>query len=859
MLVERGQFLDALSGLLGELATGDGRLVFLGGEAGVGKTTLAAALLASAPPDVVVRRGACDSLTTAAALGPVIEALPEIDIDLSDQARVDKLRIARHIRDVVGTTPTLVLLEDVHWADEATLDLLRVLGRRLAGLPVLILATFRADEVASAHPLTILLGELATVSGVVRMQLPALTPAGVRELVAASGSSLDPDELHRETGGNAFYVTEVLAAPDGFVPATVRDAVLARAHRLSPAARHVLAAMAVLGHDDLTLLTDVSGEDADAVDECVRAGMLVPDGTQLGFRHELARLAVEQAQSPGELASRHAAALRSLRAANRADDRRLAYHAAGCGDRAAVLVHARRAAELAARLGAHREAAELYRLAIRTGDPDERARHDLCAALSYECYLTDQLTEAHAARAEAMQLAEELGDAVSVGVAQRWLSRLSWFLARNDESERWAARAIATLEPLGESAELAMAYSNLAQLRMLANDPEPAIEWGSRAIAMARAFGDREVEMHALNNVGTAYDVAGEAERGRQLLARSLEMALADDAQEHAARAYTNLSARPVTARNFVEAERQLRAGIAYSTDHDLDSWRLYMSAWRARLLAERGEYEAAESLAAEILRHPHLSAITRIGASVVAGQLAIRVGRPDGGLLDEAAHLAASTGEAQRIVPVALARAEAAWLSDRTIDIAAEIEPVWDLASTHPNPWELGELAWWLAVGGARRPLPIPAAAPFAAMLADDWSAAAEQWAAIGCPLWQALALARSPELADARAALELIDGLGAGAVREAVLRDRHQAALGVPRGPRAASRTNEWGLTAREIEILELLNDGLSNAELAGRLYLSEKTIGHHVSAILRKLGEPSRSRAVAAARRQGIVTPN
>jgi DNA-binding CsgD family transcriptional regulator/tetratricopeptide (TPR) repeat protein len=859
MLVERGQFLDSLSALLGELSAGDGRLVFLGGEAGVGKTTLAGALLASVPPDVVVRRGACDSLTTAAALGPIIEALPEIDTDLGVDARVDKLRIARHIREVVGATPTLVLLEDVHWADDATLDLLRILCRRLARLPVLILATFRTDEVAPDHPLTILLGELATVSGVVRMQLPALTPAGVRELAAASGSSLDPDELHRETGGNAFYVTEVLAAPDGFVPATVRDAVLARAHRLSPAARQVLAAMAVLGHADLALLTDVSGVEPEAVDECVRSGMLVPDGGRLGFRHELARLAVEQSQSPGELAKLHAAALRGLRAAHRGDDRRLAHHAAGSGDRAAVLVHARRAAEHAARLGAHREGAELYRLAIRSGDADEQTRGELCAALSYECYLTDQLAEAHAARAEAMQIAEQLGDTRSVGVAQRWLSRLSWFLARNEDSERWAARAIATLEPLGDSSELAMAYSNLAQLRMLANEPGPAIEWGNRAIAMARALGDREVEMHALNNVGTAYTVAGDEERGHALLTQSLEMALTDDAQEHAARAYTNLSSRPVSTRDFAAAERHLRAGIAYCADRDLDSWWLYMSSWRARVLAERGEYEAAESVAAEVLRHPQLSAVTRIGAGVVSAQVALRRGRADGGLLDEIARLAAATGEAQRVVPVALARAEAAWLADRPDDIVVEIDAVWELAVAHPDAWELGELAWWLSVAGVRRPIPIGVASPFAAMLAGRWHDAEGEWAAIGCPLWQALALARAPDLADARAALALIDGLRATAVREAVLRDRHQAGLAVPRGPRAASRNNEWGLTGREIEILQLLNDGLSNAELAGRLYLSEKTVGHHVSAILRKLGEPSRSRAVAAARRRGIVTPN
>jgi DNA-binding CsgD family transcriptional regulator len=142
--------------------------------------------------------------------------------------------------------------------------------------------------------------------------------------------------------------------------------------------------------------------------------------------------------------------------------------------------------------------------------------------------------------------------------------------------------------------------------------------------------------------------------------------------------------------------------------------------------------------------------------------------------------------------------------------------------------------------------------------MLAEDWAGAAELWQRFGCPLWVALALARSPQLEHGRRALSIIDGLGATAVRSAVLRDRHAAGLPVPRGPRGTSRDNPALLTGREIEVLQLLADGASNAEVARALYLSEKTVGHHVSAVLRKLGEPTRSRAVAAALRRGLVEP-
>jgi DNA-binding NarL/FixJ family response regulator len=153
---------------------------------------------------------------------------------------------------------------------------------------------------------------------------------------------------------------------------------------------------------------------------------------------------------------------------------------------------------------------------------------------------------------------------------------------------------------------------------------------------------------------------------------------------------------------------------------------------------------------------------------------------------------------------------------------------------------------------------VPVPVAAPFARMLDRDWPGAAEEWAGLGCPLWAALALAASPALADARRALEIVDELGAPAVRRAVLRDRYGRGLPVPRGPRSSSRGNPALLTGRELEVLHLLADGLSNADLAQRLYLSEKTVGHHVSAVLRKLGEPTRSRAVAAALRRRLIAP-
>ncbi|HXZ72683.1 MAG TPA: LuxR C-terminal-related transcriptional regulator, partial [Streptosporangiaceae bacterium] len=396
-----------------------------------------------------------------------------------------------------------------------------------------------------------------------------------------------------------------------------------------------------------------------------------------------------------------------------------------------------------------------------------------------------------------------------------------------------------------------------AQLRMLAEDASEALRWGMKAIELARSLGDREAETHALNNVGTALSQAGDVIEGRERLTQSLDLALADDAHEHAARAYTNLGSIGVSRRSFHEADRQLRAGIAYCTDRDLDTWRLYMSAWLARSLGEQGRYAAAEQYLADIMRHPHLSPITRVCALAVAGVLAARRGG-DTKALDDALPIAVQTGEPQRLVAVATARAEAAWIAGRTSDLAAEIDRVWPIAVAHPQPWDLGELCWWLHLAGDHRQIPAPVARPFALMLAGQHRAAATAWQQLGCPLWSAYALAFSPQTRDAQECLDILGRLGAPAVRHAVLRARHAQGLTLPRGPRPTSRANPAGLTAREVEVLGLLADGLSYAEVAERLILSEKTVGHHVSAVLRKLGEPTRPRAVATALRLGIIPP-
>jgi DNA-binding CsgD family transcriptional regulator/tetratricopeptide (TPR) repeat protein len=873
VLLEREHVLARLTALLVESSTGAGRLVFLAGEAGVGKTAVVAALSAAVPAGVLVRSGACDSITTAAALGPFLEAVPELSDVLEGAGGVDRLLLFRRVRAALGAEPTLLVLEDVHWADEATLAMLRFLGRRLAALPLLVVATYRDDETTAASPLTAVLGDLATAPQVTREALPPLTVAAVRALGRAAGSGVGAEELHATTGGNPFFVTEVLAAPGGSVPVTVRDAVLGRIATLSDDARQVLAAAAVLawpsGLDQLTAVAEVP---RGAVDECVRRGVLVAEGRGLRFRHELARRAVEDTLLPGVRAQLHGRALRTLRATGTRNDGRLATHAAAAGEAAAVLEFAPRAAAGAARLGAHREAAEGYRLALRyadavLGEADPRHR-ELLETLAYECYLTDELDEALAARRRALDLAERSGDPRASGRNECWISRLCWPLGRHEESEAFAARAVATLEGAGQDhAELAMAYSNLAQRRMLAGDTAAAVAAGNRAIELARRIGDRDVEIDALNNVGTALSSVDDDPQGTRLMQRSLDLALLDDAHELAARAWTNLGGIAVRNRRLADADRLLHAGVDWCLERDLDFWTHHMQAWLARLLAEQGRLPEAADLAEQVLERPRLSAITRMIAANVAGIVACRRGRPGTTRLAEALALAGNDGPGARPPPISAAqaeaawlvvRAEAAWLAGRVPDIVEEVDRAWPAAVALHNPWTLGELAWWLAVAGLRRRTPAPVAAPFALMLDGSWREAARAWNALGCPLWEAIALGASRDLTDGRRAAEIADRLGAPGLREALLRSRQASGIPVPRGPRGGASRHPARLTDRELEVLEQLARGMTNAAIGRQLFLSEKTVGHHVSAILRKLDEPTRAGAVAAALRRQIIAP-
>jgi DNA-binding CsgD family transcriptional regulator len=391
---------------------------------------------------------------------------------------------------------------------------------------------------------------------------------------------------------------------------------------------------------------------------------------------------------------------------------------------------------------------------------------------------------------------------------------------------------------------------------MLSGDDTSSISWGDRAIALARRVGSNDVLSHALNNVGAARTNAGDPS-GPSQLEESLDLALANDLHEHAARAFTNLASCLITIQNYAAARLWLQRGIEYTAERDLDAWGLYMEAWRARLCAETGLWPDACEAAEAVLAAPRTATVTRIAALSALGVVHVRRGDADAhAILNEALTLARPTEEPQRLVPILTTLAELAWLTGRSADAAAFAHEGLNAPSSARPSLEREHLTYWLWKATGLDEHVAAGDGPYARLTRGDWEGAAAYWSMKGCPYETAAALMEG-DVAAIKRALEVFQTLGAvPAVGWARQRLRYLGAGRLARGRRSTTRAHPAGLTTRESEILTMLARGLPNPQIAAQLFVSRKTVEHHVSSILGKLDVASREAAVLRAREQGWV---
>jgi DNA-binding CsgD family transcriptional regulator len=519
----------------------------------------------------------------------------------------------------------------------------------------------------------------------------------------------------------------------------------------------------------------------------------------------------------------------------------------------------------AAAVGAHREAAAQYARALRfAGGLSVEARGELLDSRARECNSIGQITEAIKVYGEALECHRASGDRRKEGDALRAQSFVLWAAGRRRDADAAAARAVAVLENLPPGPELAFAYCAQSNLALYIRDLEGAVTLASVALELGQRVGHPAAVAYARMNIASAayLDDPGS---GEDELARHLEAARDAGLEELAGTAFTILAFGGVRFRDHALARRWLEPGIQYCGEHDLDGWRPFAIALRSELELQEGRWDHAASSAAHVLAgvEPERKEGGGIGgASTVAwavlGRVRARRGDPDHWApLDRALALAQPTGELLRLAPAAAARAEAAWLEGHPESEAEATAAAFKVALQHKDPWAIGEIGYWLARTGVAVELPPDAAEPYALQMAGDWRGAAERWAQLGCPYEEALALAEADEDDALRRALGRLQEMGARAAAAIVARRlRQRGATGLPRGPRPGTQANPANLTAREVEVLALVAEGLRNADIAAQLFLSERTVAHHVSAILRKLDVQSRAHASAAAVRLGIA---
>ena len=862
-VIERDEFLDRLQSKVREVSGGEGHCIFVSGEAGIGKTTLVKTFCKGLKNRFPIYQGTCDALFTPRPLAPLYDVLLQTGSTLPENSALSEdrtlffTRILNEFRNQKQTS--LLIFEDIHWADDATFDFIKFFARRITQLPCLFILTYRDNEVHSNDQLRNILGHLNRDS-FTRLELQPLSKEAVDKMAAERG--YNGEDVYSVSGGNPFYVNEILANYSPGIPDNIRDSVLTVFNRLEEKTKQVWKILSVLPTPlEIDYLKKMDPLFVAVIENCIKHNILILNKGLIAFKHELYRRTIEASLSPLVRIELNKTIL-DLFLPNLEKNQKIeqiVHHAKNANEYDVVVQYAPIAGAKAASVGAHTEAAKLYFSAIeyyQGTDPDPLI--EFYEAYAYECYLTNQIKDSIIYAGKALNLWEKRNDAEKVGNCLRFLSRLWWFDGNRKKAEAFAMQAIEVLDKLPPSKAKAMAYSNMSHLRMLSDEPVECMLWGEKAIALAKELSDEEILSHALNNVGDVQArIPSSKEKGIALLLQSLEIALKNGFQEHAARAYTNLGHNGFLTKDYEFAGNILDEGIRYCEERGLDSWTVYMLSTKARLKLETGNWDEAYRISEKLISDDDPPTIVRIGTLTVLATIKMRKG--DAGahpLLVEALEMAFETMELHRIIPAMVASLEYEWITGTQFIEKEALETTIAMTGNMGNLYENSQFAFWLRKA---RKQSISLKDYFTGYQLDNKKMianAAAAWEKAGCPYELALTLFEGTD-DDKRKAVSIIHDLGATAVYEKMKFELRRSGIkNIPRGVRKTTQSNAAQLTSRELEVLQLINEGLQNKEIASRLFISAKTVDHHISSILYKLEVNTRAKAVHEAIRLEII---
>ncbi|MGZ3922524.1 MAG: helix-turn-helix transcriptional regulator [Flavisolibacter sp.] len=856
-LIEREEPLRLLRASFQKVREGEGHCVFISGDAGIGKTSVVKSFVAEVKTKCRVYQGSCDALFTPRPLAPVYDVMMQLqeDVQFGKEAFDDRnllfSRLFFQLKNLERTS--LIIFEDIHWADEATLDFIKFLARRITQIPCLFILSFRDADVNTKQALTNLFGQL-NADTFTRLRLLPLSIQAVERMAEEKGYK--GEDVFAISGGNPFFVTEILASYSLGVPDNIKDCILSIYNRLEEDKKYIWQVLSVLPTGfEVNYLKTMDPAYAGNIFHCVELQILIINDGIISFKHELYRRIIESSLSPYLRLQLNKRILELFKDNFEKNDEieRIVHHAKAANMNELVVSYAPIAARQAAKYGAHVQASKLYLAAIEYYKQQEAETIvSLYESYAYECYLSNQISEAIIYSTKALQFLQDSSHNAKRANCFRLLSRLWWLQGNKAKAEDYAAKAVNLVINEPSSASKAMCLSNMSQLKMLSDEVEDAINWGEKAISMAKELGDEKIRCHALNNVGTALArIPALRQKGNALLDESLQIALENHFHEDVARAYTNMGSSAVIMRDYVYARTVLRAGIEYGEEKDLSTWTLFLLSELARLHLETGEWEKARSIAEGVLKNEPQGRLSRTEALVVLAKVRMRtaVGDPLPLLLD-AASTAKDVKELPSMLPALTGLLEYEWMTGIKVVDTDTLELATSLVEAKGNIYENSGFAYWLLKARGQGVKLKESFDGYRTGKPSILKKSATVWQDLGCPFEQALLLFEG-DSEEKRQALEILDKLGATATFQKLkFLMRSSGIKKLPRGIRKTTRANRANLTLRELDVLELLQEGLQNKEIGDRLFISAKTVDHHISSIFFKLNVNSRVKAVQQA---------